>query len=153
MTQTPAAHAMPTPGSGPTCPGCSKAVDPLRAGHVAIFEGHFLYYCDATCKALHLRAIAEHIGDEVATLDPPAVASLARALRGPGERRPSAARVSQDLKHATGWSSATEKKAAEEVPRPPRPPTLPAPRSPPPDRPPAPARPRPAPPRGVCPRR
>src|SRR5258706_208413 len=74
MAETPAAHAMPTPGSGQTCPGCAKAIDPLRAGHVAIHDGQFLYYCDQRCKASHLLLIAQHLGDEVATLDPPAVA-------------------------------------------------------------------------------
>ena len=63
--------------SFPACPGCGKGVDPLRAGHVAISEGVFLYYCDARCKALHLRTIASHMGDDVPTLDPPGV--LARA--------------------------------------------------------------------------
>src|SRR5258707_1197781 len=74
MAQNPAAQAI-APSSAPTCPGCAKAVDPLRAGHVAIYDGLFLYYCDATCKVAHLRLIAAHLGDEVATLDPPAVAA------------------------------------------------------------------------------
>ena len=73
------------PGSGAAasatpCPGCGKGVDALRAGHVAIYDGLFLYYCDATCKALHLRAIASTLGDDVPTLDPPAVAERLVAL-------------------------------------------------------------------------
>ncbi len=68
------------PDSGSRCPGCAKAIDPLRAGHVAIYDGVFLYYCDAGCKALHLRTIASHLGDDVPTMDPPAVASHVLAL-------------------------------------------------------------------------
>jgi P-type Cu+ transporter len=63
-----------TQPSSSVCPGCAKPVDALRAGHVAIYDGVFLYYCNATCKALHLRVIASHLGDDVPTLDPPAVA-------------------------------------------------------------------------------
>jgi hypothetical protein len=69
------------PSSG--CPGCGNAIDPLRAGHVAIFDGVFLYYCGASCKAAHLQAIASHLGDDVPTMDPPAVM----------QRAPSAATV------------------------------------------------------------
>ncbi|NOU28757.1 MAG: hypothetical protein HOO96_12700, partial [Polyangiaceae bacterium] len=37
------------------CPACGKAVDPLRAGQVAILGGTFSYFCDLQCKLLHLR--------------------------------------------------------------------------------------------------
>ena len=33
-----------------TCPACAKAVDPLRAGHVAIFGERFFYFCDIGCR-------------------------------------------------------------------------------------------------------
>jgi cation transport ATPase len=33
-----------------TCPACAKDVDPLRAGHVAIFDEKFLYFCDRRCR-------------------------------------------------------------------------------------------------------
>ncbi len=66
--------------SSPICPGCGTAIDPLRAGHVAIYDGLFRYYCNATCKALHLRAVATAIGDDVPTLDPPAVAERFAAM-------------------------------------------------------------------------
>ena len=72
------ARDLETPSTQPSssvCPGCAKPVDTLRAGHVAIYDGVFLYYCDASCKALHLREIASHLGDDVPTLDPPAVAA------------------------------------------------------------------------------
>ena len=62
------------------CPGCGKPVDALRAGHVAIFDGEFLYYCNAECKAVHLRVIASHLGDDVPTMDPPAVAARVAEL-------------------------------------------------------------------------
>ena len=34
----------------PTCPACAKTIDPLRAGHVAIFGERFFYFCDVTCR-------------------------------------------------------------------------------------------------------
>lgn len=42
---------MSSPASSASlCPGCGKAVDPLRAGHVAIVEGAFRYFCSRECK-------------------------------------------------------------------------------------------------------
>ena len=41
------------PRSVHVCPACGKPVDPLRAGHVAIVDGRFAYYCDAVCKRAH----------------------------------------------------------------------------------------------------
>jgi len=73
------------PESASRCPGCGKVVDPLRAGHVAIYDGIFLYYCDAGCKAAHLRTIATHIGDDVPTLDPPAVMERAQLVLASSE--------------------------------------------------------------------
>jgi Cu+-exporting ATPase len=32
------------------CPACAKEVDPLRAGHVAIFDDKFYYFCDRVCR-------------------------------------------------------------------------------------------------------
>jgi cation transport ATPase len=32
------------------CPACAKDVDPLRAGHVAIFGDTFYYFCDRSCR-------------------------------------------------------------------------------------------------------
>jgi Cu+-exporting ATPase len=68
---------------GPSCPGCGSAVDALRAGHVAIFGGQFLYYCDAKCKVQHLLGLAEHMSDDVATMDPPAVAERMASAKAP----------------------------------------------------------------------
>ena len=33
-----------------SCPACSSPLDPLRAGHVAIFDDRFFYFCDLTCR-------------------------------------------------------------------------------------------------------
>jgi Cu+-exporting ATPase len=33
------------------CSGCGRAIDPLRAGHVAILQGRFHYFCGSSCKA------------------------------------------------------------------------------------------------------
>ena len=61
-------------GGGPICPGCGKDVDPLRAGHVAILEGRFVYFCDAECKSSRFRGPASTLSpDEIETAAPPAV--------------------------------------------------------------------------------
>jgi len=36
------------------CPGCGKLVDPLRAGHVAIFHEKFHFFCDWSCRQDYL---------------------------------------------------------------------------------------------------
>src|SRR6185295_2229771 len=42
------------------CSGCGKLIDPLRAGHVAIFDLRFHFFCDrARCRALFLGEEAE----------------------------------------------------------------------------------------------
>ena len=33
-----------------SCPACARDVDPLRAGHVAIFGERFYYFCDRSCR-------------------------------------------------------------------------------------------------------
>lgn len=33
-----------------SCPACASPVDPLRAGHVAIFDDRFFYFCDIACR-------------------------------------------------------------------------------------------------------
>jgi P-type Cu+ transporter len=35
-----------------TCAGCAKQIDPLRAGHVAVFDERFHYFCDRACRDL-----------------------------------------------------------------------------------------------------
>jgi P-type Cu+ transporter len=36
------------------CSGCVKLIDPLRAGHVAIFDLRFHFFCDRACRAAFL---------------------------------------------------------------------------------------------------
>ncbi|MGH7438151.1 MAG: hypothetical protein ACRENE_20905, partial [Polyangiaceae bacterium] len=78
-------HAVPVPGRArsdtlPECPGCGQSVDPLRAGHVAVLEGGFRYFCNAACKQRFLSAAGLPQEEEVATAAPPAVA-LVQAAR------------------------------------------------------------------------
>src|ERR1700734_73720 len=61
------------PSSSPstqTCLGCGEAVDPLRAGHVAVLEGRFRYFCDAECKRSFLRGQGGPMPEDVATPRP-----------------------------------------------------------------------------------
>ena len=63
------------PASSPSaCPGCGAAIDPLRAGHVALFDGGFRYFCRAECKQAFLTAEGRATQEEVATAAPPQVA-------------------------------------------------------------------------------
>jgi Cu+-exporting ATPase len=62
------------PVSSTFCPGCGHAVDPLRAGHVAVLEGRgFTYFCDALCKRDYLSARGRPQDEDVATASPPEV--------------------------------------------------------------------------------
>jgi P-type E1-E2 ATPase len=56
------------------CPACGKAVDPLRAGHVAFLDDSFVYFCSAQHKSEFLAkgAIARN---DVETAEPPKVAA------------------------------------------------------------------------------
>jgi len=76
--------------SASACPGCGAAIDPLRAGHVALFDGGFRYFCRAECKQAFLTAEGRAMQEEVATAAPPQVApsdppprSTARAATEP----------------------------------------------------------------------
>jgi P-type Cu+ transporter len=64
------------PSSTSTCLGCGEAVDPLRAGHVAVLEGRFRYFCDAECKRSFVRAQGHPLPEDVATARPPEVEPL-----------------------------------------------------------------------------
>jgi len=68
-----------------TCLGCGQAVDPLRAGHVAILEGRFRYFCGSACKKAYLTAAGRPQEEDVATARPPDVA-LAGEEPAPAER-------------------------------------------------------------------
>ncbi|WP_437609529.1 HAD-IC family P-type ATPase [Sorangium sp. So ce834] len=45
------------------CSGCSKLIDPLRAGHVAIFDQRFHYFCNARCRHVFLGEASPAPGD------------------------------------------------------------------------------------------
>ena len=56
------------------CSGCGKLLDPLRAGHVAIFDLRFHYFCDrGSCRATFLR-------------EPPEAKPVATTSRPPSRR-------------------------------------------------------------------
>ncbi len=60
------------------CPACDAAVDPLRAGRVALLGVRFLYFCDQRCKTAYFadpaRSSGPVISTEIATAEPPPVA-------------------------------------------------------------------------------
>jgi P-type Cu+ transporter len=65
------------PNPSAACPGCGQPVDPLRAGHVAITDGGFRYYCTAQCKRLHFETRGAGLRQEdVETAEPPRVAAV-----------------------------------------------------------------------------
>ncbi|WP_437927655.1 HAD-IC family P-type ATPase [Sorangium sp. So ce291] len=45
------------------CSGCGKLIDPLRAGHVAIFDQRFHYFCNARCRHAFLGEAPPAPGD------------------------------------------------------------------------------------------
>lgn len=59
------------------CPACGKAVDPLRAGHVAILEAGFQYFCDEACKRAFVVMGRGPLPSQVETAEPPRVAAVA----------------------------------------------------------------------------
>jgi len=65
-----------------SCLGCDQAIDPLRAGHVAVLGGHFCYFCRSECKQAYLSALGEP-QEDIATLVPPDVASADRDEAAP----------------------------------------------------------------------
>jgi P-type Cu+ transporter len=89
MAQTSSASSLSAPDAH-TCPACGAAVDSLRAGHVAILDGSFKYFCSERCKRdLYLQSSGPRSRDsshsasslasgplpsEVETAEPPPVA-------------------------------------------------------------------------------
>ncbi len=56
------------------CLGCGKPVDRLRAGHVAIIDGKFVYFCNVACKLAFHEGRRSLMPDDVETMVPPRVA-------------------------------------------------------------------------------
>lgn len=52
------------------CPCCGKKVDPLRAGHVAIFSEKFHYFCDRQCRETYLIQHPELVIEQPRTRTP-----------------------------------------------------------------------------------
>ncbi len=53
------------------CSGCGKLLDPLRAGHVAIFDNQLHYFCDSgACREAFLTQFAESAGAPRVTPSP-----------------------------------------------------------------------------------
>lgn len=65
--------------SSTLCPACHQPVDSLRAGHVAILDGAFRYFCDAACKAAYVEATSKRPALDAMTAEPPPVASAERS--------------------------------------------------------------------------
>ncbi|MFT3766544.1 MAG: HAD-IC family P-type ATPase [Minicystis sp.] len=61
------------------CSGCGKLIDPLRAGHVAIFDLRFHFFCDRGCRAAFL--------GEASVPPPPVSPSADTRAREEQERR------------------------------------------------------------------
>jgi Cu+-exporting ATPase len=59
---------------GRKCPACGKDVDTLRAGHVAILDGQFHYFCDELCKRDLIASTSSTLPSDVTTAVPPPVA-------------------------------------------------------------------------------
>ncbi len=70
--------------SASLCPGCGKAIDPLRAGQVAILDGGFRYFCGAECKSSYVDVSSKRMSLEALTAEPPAVTVPAQS--GPRTR-------------------------------------------------------------------
>jgi Cu+-exporting ATPase len=73
----------PEPAQSGGCLGCGAALDPIRAGHVAIFEGRFHYFCRSGCKQAFLRERGRPSEEDVETRRPPPVAPEESAAFGP----------------------------------------------------------------------
>ncbi|WP_437655053.1 HAD-IC family P-type ATPase [Sorangium sp. So ce1182] len=69
------------------CSGCSKLIDPLRAGHVAIFDQRFHYFCNARCRHAFLGEAPPAPGD----VRPAGLAGSGAAARGFSPGAPPAA--------------------------------------------------------------
>jgi len=72
------ASRRPPPSSASSeaqCPGCGKAIDPLRAGQVAILDGSFRYFCGPECKVAFVDVTSRRPSLEALTAEPPTVSA------------------------------------------------------------------------------
>ncbi|HQY60018.1 MAG TPA: HAD-IC family P-type ATPase [Polyangiaceae bacterium] len=101
------------------CLGCGRPTDPLRAGHVAILDGRFRYFCDASCKAAYVESSPSAERSFDLTAEPPRVASLTRSARPPGvapsARPPGVAPSPRDQAVESGPRTRPRTPAAPEV--------------------------------------
>jgi hypothetical protein len=75
------------------CPTCAKAIDPLRAGQVAVVDGVFHYFCDRTCQSKFEGRFEDNIDGSAEGVHESSRARLKPALLPP-ERRMAARRES-----------------------------------------------------------
>ncbi len=127
MAEGSAAQSRPAGEGALVCPACGKAIDPLRAGQVAILEGRFHYYCDEACKRGHLRGREGAPAVDAVTAEPPPVAVRHVAIRpeplqSPSEEAaPSTLRSPEQRVQSSAPSSPTS--ATRPIASPPRPAT------------------------------
>ncbi len=55
------------------CPSCGTPVDPLRAGHVAVYGGRFFYFCNRGCKVVFAENAAIGPADVRTAIPPHAI--------------------------------------------------------------------------------
>src|SRR5687768_13047513 len=77
-----------SPASGPVsssavCPACGTPIDTLRAGQVAVLDGVFRYFCNATCKGAYVEIASKRPALDAVTAEPPIVASGVRSQAPP----------------------------------------------------------------------
>jgi Cu+-exporting ATPase len=120
------------------CSGCGKLLDPLRAGHVAIFDARFHFFCDRhACRAAFLgeppdegaaaealalaalrRAPADEIADLSARLDAPIVPFHAPASSEAALPEPPPSGDDRALVEPIARTILTEEPARVDVPEP-----------------------------------
>ena len=90
------------------CSGCGKLIDPLRAGHVAIFDLRFHFFCDLGCRVVFL---GETPGSALAVTPSP---SAARAREEQARQR---ARAELDAPILAAEGPAPDPRLPEPPPR------------------------------------
>jgi cation transport ATPase len=89
-----------------SCPACASPVDPLRAGHVAIFEDRFFYFCDVACRErvapLGATLVVGEPGRQATPTPTPAGRRSARATAGRGAASPGPERRPPEPLHGGG---------------------------------------------------